>query len=118
MIGGLQFFAFCPTGLGALEGSSGLKEHWNCFKESIKQNPMPFIDEMKSLLEQKQALGLIDKQIKIKDSEPKFIFAYSYDDKTAIKNQDDIFNAKVKKINSKIEVIKLTKEKSELIDND
>ncbi len=105
-------------GLGALEGSSGLREHWNCFKESIKQNPEPFIDEMKYLLEQKQALGLIDKQLIIKNSEPKFIFAYSYDDKTAIKNQDDIFNAKVKKINSIIEVIKLTKEKSELIDND
>ena len=49
------------------------------------------MNEMKILLEQKQVFNLIDKRVKIKCQMPKFMFAYAYDEKTSIDEQDDKF---------------------------
>jgi len=105
-------------GTEALKGTSGLKEHWDCYKESIGRNYEPFVSEMKNLLKQKQDFKLIDKQLEIKESQPKFIFAYSYDNEASIKEQNEFFNEQYKKIGVEIKVIRLQKGKFELIDKD
>jgi hypothetical protein len=96
-------------GIGALFGSSGLKEHWDCYELSIGYNTQPFMEEMIKLLEQKQTLNLIDKELKIIDPEPKFMFAYSYDKKNTPKEQDEAFEDEYKKIGAQIKVLKLKK---------
>lgn len=85
-------------GIGALNGTSGLNEHWECYKESIGRNHKSFMIEMGKLLEQKQAFKLIDEKLKIKNPIPKFMFAYSYDDKSPIEDQDKVFQFEYSKI--------------------
>ncbi|GHT78298.1 hypothetical protein AGMMS50262_20770 [Bacteroidia bacterium] len=94
-------------GIGALEGTSGLKEHWDCYRESIGRKPAPFVTEMVKILAQKQEFGLIDKNLKITESIPEFMFAYSYDDKNSRKDQDDKFHIEYKKVKEPIRIIKL-----------
>lgn len=103
-------------GTGALGNTSGLKEHWVCYQKSIGCNYQSFMNEMKILLEQKQAFNLIDKQVKIKYQIPEFMFAYAYDDKTTIKEQDDKFQEEYNKIGESIHIIKLEKNSSNLFD--
>lgn len=57
-------------GIGALGNTSGLKEHWDCYQQSIGRNHQPFMIEMEKLLEQKQTFNLIDKQVKIRNPIP------------------------------------------------
>jgi hypothetical protein len=104
-------------GTGALKDTSGLKEHWDCYQKSIAQNYKSFVFEMEKLLEQKQILNLIDSQLKIKSPIPKFMFAYSYDDKTSIESQDEIFNEQYKKTDATIHVIRLKDGIFELLDS-
>lgn len=102
-------------GLGALKGKSGLKDHWECYTNSIGGNTKPFMDEMRLILNQKQELKLIDKELKIIDPEPKFMFAYSYSydginlESEQEQQQDKGFNVELKNINAPIEVLKLKK---------
>jgi len=103
-------------GTGALKGTSGLQEHWDCYKESIGRNYEPFVSEIKNLLKQKQDFKLINTQLEIKEPVPKFIFAYSYDNKTSIKKQNELFNEQYKKIGVTINVIRLMESKLELTD--
>lgn len=105
-------------GAGALKGTSGLKEHWDCYKESIGRNYEPFVSEIKNLLKQKQDFKLIDKQLEIKKPIPNFIFAYSYDNKTSIEEQNKSFNEQYTKIGATIKVIRLLEGKLELTDTD
>jgi hypothetical protein len=65
-------------GVGALKNTSGLKEHWECYKHSIGKNTKSFKEEMQFLLQQKQELNLVDKKLMINESEPEFMFAYAY----------------------------------------
>jgi len=88
-------------GKGALKGNSGLKEHWECYKNSINRCPEPFVNEMKKIIEQKQDLGLLDKNVKILCSKPEFIFAFIYDDKEQKKD----FENELKKIEQCIKYI-------------
>lgn len=104
-------------GTGALKGTSGLKEHWDCYTESIGRNYEPFISEMKKILKQKQEFKLIDKQLEIKEPLPKFIFAYSYANKTSVDEQNKSFDDQYKKIGTKIPVIKLERGKFELTES-
>lgn len=104
-------------GTGALENTSGLKEHYDCYKQSIALNCQPFMNEMNGLLEQKQSFGLIDKRLKIESPNPEFMFAYSYDDKMSIEVQDKRFQDAVSKIGSTIHLIKIQKGKSKLLDS-
>lgn len=97
-------------GSGALRNTSGLKEHWNCYRESIGRNYPSFYEEMKNLLNQKQSLNLIDKQVKIIIKKPKFMFAYAYDDKTSNDQQDNKFQIEYEKIGESINTIKLFKD--------
>lgn len=104
-------------GKGALSGTSGLKEHWDCYKQSIGRKTEPFMAEMKNLLEQKQKLNLIDKEVKILDPIPEFMFAFSYDNKHTIDKQNKVFEDKYKEIgNDKIKVLKLKNDSFQLID--
>lgn len=96
-------------GLGALKGKSGLEEHWECYTNSIGGNPKPFMDEMRFILNQKQKLNLIDEELKIIDPKPKFMFAYSYDNKNSEPEQDKGFDVELKNIDAVIEVLKLKK---------
>jgi hypothetical protein len=96
-------------GIRALTNTSGLKEHWDCYQNSIGRNHQPFMKEMENLLKQKQAFDLIDKQLKIESPIPEFMFAYSYDDKPAKAKQDKVFLEEWKKIGKPIHVIKLPK---------
>tara|TARA_Y100000589_G_scaffold208725_1_gene196867 strand:- start:33 stop:893 length:861 start_codon:yes stop_codon:yes gene_type:complete len=76
-------------GTGALESTSGLKEHYDCYLASVGRNPKPFLNEMKNLLDQKKELGLMDFECEIKHEEIEFMFAYAFDksDKQTQKNK-------------------------------
>ncbi len=76
-------------GTGALEGTSGLKEHYDCYLASVGRNPKPFLNEMKNLLDQKREFNLIDSACEIKHEEIEFMFAYAFDksDKQTQKNK-------------------------------
>lgn len=104
-------------GIDALKGTSGLKEHWHCYQQSIMRNPQPFMAEMKLILNQKKEFGLLPPALEIKHSEPVFMFAYSYDDKDSIKNQDKIFYDEYTKIDVPIQVLKLMNDSLKLSDN-
>lgn len=93
-------------GLGALEGPSGLKEHWQCFNASIGRKPQKFRKEMVDLLAQKQTFKLIDKSLIINDEDPEFIFAYSYDEKDEKNNFEEqckIFEDNAKNVEKDID---------------
>lgn len=65
-------------GLGAVSGISGVKPHMDCFEHTIgRDNDKLFVKEMQELLRQKQAFGLLDKKLEIKDEKPIFMFAYA-----------------------------------------
>lgn len=65
-------------GLGAVSGTSGVKPHMDCFDHTIgRDNDKLFVKEMQELLRQKQAFGLLDKTLEIKDEKPLFMFAYA-----------------------------------------
>jgi len=103
-------------GIGALGNTSGLKEHWDCYQQSIGRNHQPFMIEMEKLLEQKQTFNLIDKQVKIINPIPEFMFAYSYDDKKPTKDQDKAFQMEYKVVGANIQVIKLAEGEFKLLD--
>jgi hypothetical protein len=103
-------------GTGALGKTSGLKEHWNCYQTSIGRNHQPFMIEMAKLLEQKQTFNLVDKQVKITNPIPEFMFAYSYDDKKSIGEQDKAFQLEYKGVGANIQVIKLAEGEFKLLD--
>ena len=104
------------VGTGALKNTSGLKEHWDCYSHSIGSKPKPFMHEMKVLLEQKQTLNLIEKQVKIKCEEPEFMFAFAYDCKKSIKEQEKRFQEEYRKIGKPIHVIRLKQGTYSLLD--
>lgn len=95
-------------GTGALGNTSGLKEHYECYKHSIGRNHKPFMNEMQNLLRQKQCFGLINKRLKIISNEPEFMFAYSY--ATYDKEKEDrTFDRYYERLKEKPHVIKLNK---------
>jgi hypothetical protein len=104
-------------GTAALTNTSGLKEHWDCYQESIGRNYKPFMNEMEKLLEQKQDFDLIDKQLKIKCPVPEFMFAYSYYGNSSEENQDKVFLKECNKIDTAIHVIILAKGTFKLMDS-
>ena len=81
------------TGLKAIDGNSGIRAHMDCFEHTIKRDSNnDFINEMDKLLEQKQKLNLIDKNVFIdKTREPQFIFAFS--DKQGENRYEDFVEA-------------------------
>ncbi|MEX1014200.1 MAG: hypothetical protein WDZ80_03510 [Candidatus Paceibacterota bacterium] len=102
-------------GSGALKGTSGMKEHYKCYEHSIGRMHEPFVQEMKKLLKQKKDLNLIDTEVKITSSKPKFMFAYSY---ATINNEgeDEIFDREYQEIEGCIHFIKLKKGSWKLLD--
>jgi hypothetical protein len=92
-------------GKNALDGTSGLQEHWDCFQQSVGLNPKPFVREMQALLKQKQEFNLIDKRLTLRDTIPKFMFAYCYDDKDTIEAQNDALRSSYNKIGEEIPLI-------------
>jgi hypothetical protein len=67
------------TGLGSIEGNSGITPHIDCFNHTIGRDTKgDFLNEMDEMLEQKKEFGLIGKDITIdKSKKPLFIFAFS-----------------------------------------
>lgn len=78
-------------GVGALENTSGLQEHLDCYNASIGRNYAPFMEEIQKLLEQKQQLDLVDNAIKIIDPAPVFMFTYAYNDSISDEEQKQKF---------------------------
>lgn len=65
-------------GLGALDNTSGIKPHMDCFLHTIGRDKNGlFIKEMQMLLKQKQRLGLLDKSLVILNNKPRFVFAFA-----------------------------------------
>ena len=65
-------------GLGAVSGISGVKPHMDCFDHTIGRDiNMLFVKEMQELLHQKQAFGLLDENLEIRDERPLFMFAFA-----------------------------------------
>lgn len=93
-------------GSGALTGVSGLQEHYESYKHSIGLNHEPFMDEMKTVLKQKQALNLIDKHVEILSPVPEFMFAYAHAS-NHIERENRLFEREYKKLKATIPVIKL-----------
>lgn len=81
------------TGLGAIDGNSGICSHVDCFKNTIGYDSKnDFVNEMVKLLEQKIELNLIDNNVKIdKTKKPQFIFAFS--DKPGEHRYEEFVNA-------------------------
>lgn len=104
-------------GTNALSGTSGLKEHWACYQQSIGRCHQPFMIEMEKLLEQKQTFNLIGKQVKILNPIPEFMFAYSYDDKKSVGEQNQAFKMEYNKVGANIQVLKLAKGTFKLLDS-
>tara|TARA_R110000868_G_scaffold304437_21_gene565380 strand:- start:4418 stop:5404 length:987 start_codon:yes stop_codon:yes gene_type:complete len=103
------------SGTGALGNTSGLKEHYECYKCSIGRNPEPFKSEMENLLSQKQDFGLIDDRLKILSTEPEFMFVYSYDESDK-KAQFNKFMDEYNVIGENIHVIWLQDKSWKLLD--
>lgn len=103
-------------GTGALGKTSGLKEHWDCYQLSIGRNHTQFMNEMNRILKQKKEFNLIDKEILIESEEPKFMFAYAYDGKKTIVEQNDEFKKHYDEIGESIPVILLKENCFELKD--
>lgn len=78
-------------GVDALENTSGLQEHLDCYNASIGRNYAPFMEEIQKVLEQKQQLGLVDNAVKITESTPVFMFAYAYNDSISDEEQKEKF---------------------------
>ncbi len=93
-------------GPGALTGVSGLKEQYECYKQSIDLNHEAFINEMKNLLKQKQSFNLIDKQVEIKSLASEFMFAFAFASNHK-EREERLFEREYKKLNAPIKVIKL-----------
>lgn len=90
-------------GCGACTGKAGLYSHLESFTHTIKREYQPFIGEFKTILEQKQKLGLIDKKLHIIDKEPEFVLVY-------VENQQDDFNSFIEKCKKeKIQNVKTIK---------
>lgn len=81
------------TGLGAIDGDSGIRAHIDCFEHTIgRDQEGAFVKEMAGLLQQKQDLNLIDRSLKIDPSKkPLFIFAFS--DKPGEHRYEEFVNA-------------------------
>ena len=81
------------TGLGAIDGDSGMRAHIDCFEHTIgRDQEGAFVKEMAGLLKQKQNLNLIDRSLKIDPSKkPQFIFAFS--DKPGEHRYEEFVNA-------------------------
>jgi len=105
-------------GIGALKNTSGLKEHWECYKHSIGKNTKAFKEEMQLLLKQKRDLELVDNKVIINESEPEFMFAYAYDNdsKLSYEEQDAFFQREYDKIGEKIHCIKIKNKDYKLLD--
>jgi len=103
-------------GIKALGNTSGLKEHWDCYQQSIGRNHQRFMSEMKNLLKQKQDFNLIDKQVEINSPIPEFLFAHSYDAKKPEIDQDKAFQKEYNKIGAIIQILKLPYGTSKLMD--
>lgn len=104
-------------GIGALYGDSGLKEHWDCYQQSIMRNYQSFMNEMRLILKQKKEFGFLPPSLEIIHPEPVFKFAYSYDVKDSFEIQDKAFAKEYEKIGQKIPVIKLMDGTLRLSDN-
>ncbi len=63
-------------GTGALRGKSGLGDHADSFEGTIKRNEEAFKKEIRKIIEDKKALGLLSKGFSIKDNSPEFMFAF------------------------------------------
>ena len=103
-------------GLDALDNTSGLQEHWDCYKQSIGRNHEPFMREMAFLLKQKQDFNLIDKQVVINSPEPEFMFAYAYNDKKSKQEQYKKFHEKCNKVDPNIPILTLAYGTRKLMD--
>jgi hypothetical protein len=101
-------------GSGALTGIAGLQEHYACYQHSIGLNHKPFVDEMRNLLKEKQALNLIDKKVEIIAPEPEFMFAYAYASNHK-EREDRLFEREYTKLKAAIHVIKLKADSVKLI---
>lgn len=66
------------SGVDALYGKSGVGDHADSFEGSIGRNPIPFLNEIKRVIEDKKNLKLLSDNFSISDSVPEFIYAYSY----------------------------------------
>lgn len=95
-------------GIAALENKSGIEEHLKDFDASIGKNPQPFIEEINTLLKQKQKMGLLDEKLEISNQckKPLFMFAYSYNSEEELNRYKKIHNEGICK---KIPTIKLPK---------
>lgn len=84
------------TGLGAIDGNSGIESHKDSFNHTIgRDDKGDFLDEMKNLVEQKKEFGLLDKKTTIDERKrPIFIFAYS--DKEGENKYNDFVGACIK----------------------
>lgn len=71
---------------------------------------------MANVLGQKQTFGLINDRLKIKETEPEFMFAYAYDDNSTVEEQDLAFQEEYNKIGESIKVIRLNKNSKKLLD--
>ena len=64
-------------GGNALFGKSGIADHYESFQHSIGRNPKAFLNEIRQIVENRKALGLLSPTFSISDKTPEFLFAYA-----------------------------------------
>ena len=78
------------SGLGALKGKSGIGDHADSFEGTIGREPQVFLDEIKGVIEDKKAYGLLSKDFHVSDNNPEFLYAYSYKENEIDKDKHPI----------------------------
>ena len=76
-------------GIDAIYGLSGIGDHADSFEGSIERDPKAFLEEMKGVVEYKKKMKLLCEDFFISNSAPEFIFAYSYNDDSLTKEQQE-----------------------------
>ena len=76
-------------GIDAIYGLSGIGDHADSFEGSIERDPKAFLEEIKGVVEDKKNMKLLSEDFFISDSAPEFIFAYSYNDDSLTKEQQE-----------------------------
>jgi hypothetical protein len=66
------------SGVNALYGKSGIGDHADSFEGTIGRMPQVFLEEIKGVVNDKKNIGLLSKDFELSDSNPEFVYAYSF----------------------------------------
>ena len=78
------------SGVNALYLKSGIGDHADSFEGTIGRKPQIFLNEIKGVINDKKAYGLLSNDFEISDENPEFVYAYSFKSNDKDRNGDII----------------------------